>query len=358
MSKLLIYGANGYTGQLIAAAAKTQQLDFAIAGRNAEAINQLAAQLGCDGLVFGLDSVDVIAQHLSPFNIVIHCAGPFSVTAEPMLQACLQSQTHYLDITGEISVFERAQALSEDAKNANVVLCPGVGFDVIPTDCVASQLKQRMPDAERLTLGFDSSSGLSPGTAKTSVEGLGQGGKVRQNGVIQSVPLAYKCRTIDFGNGAKNAMTIPWGDVSTAYYSTGIPNIEVYIPISPRRAKSLRRLNWIRWLLALAPVQNYLKRKMVQTSKGPNAEQRAALKTFVWGEVCNANGDCLTARITTANGYELTYLGALEVAKFMQSYRGEGGAFTPSTLIDNQLVERIPGSSAMEFTASSGTPGA
>ena len=124
------------------------------------------------------------------------------------MAACLATHAHYLDITGEISVFEHSRTLDAAARAAGIVVCPGVGFDVIPTDCVAAALKAALPDATQLALGFDSRSGFSPGTAKTSVEGLAQGGKVRKDGRIISVPLAYKTRRIDFGDGEKLAMTI------------------------------------------------------------------------------------------------------------------------------------------------------
>ncbi|NVJ59835.1 MAG: saccharopine dehydrogenase NADP-binding domain-containing protein [Gammaproteobacteria bacterium] len=349
-SKVMVYGANGYTGELIVAEAVKHQIKPIVAGRNKSAIETIANSHSLESRIFDLSDTATVAEQLADIDIVIHCAGPFSATAKPMMEACLQSKTHYTDITGEIAVFELAQHFSEQAKQKGIVICPGVGFDVIPTDCLASQLKEKMPDATHLALGFDSGSGLSPGTAKTSVEGLGQGGKVRKDGKIIQVPLAYKCRTIDFGNGSKNGVTIPWGDVSTAYHSTSIPNIEVYIPVSPRRAKSMKRLNLIRWLLGLSFVQNYMKKKIVQKSKGPNETQRKKLITYVWGEVKNDKGDMITGRITTANGYEVTYLGAVEVARFLAEYQGPGGAFTPSKLIDNQLVNRLAGSSDVVFS--------
>src|SRR3990172_9343481 len=169
--------------------------------------------------------------------------------ATSMMTACLAKRAHYLDITGEIGVFEHARTLDAAARAAGIVICPGVGFDVIPTDCVAAALKAALPEATYLALGFDSRSGFSPGTAKTSVEGLAQGGKVRQDGRIVSAPLAYKTRRIDFGDGEKLAMTIPWGDVSTAYATSGILNIEVYIPGSPAMVARARRVNRLRWLL-------------------------------------------------------------------------------------------------------------
>ena len=215
--KWMIYGANGYTGELIARAAVSRGLKPVLAGRSRDKVQALARELGLEARVFSLeDEVRLLAQ-IKGHDLVLHCAGPFSATAAPMMEACLRANAHYLDITGEIAVFEHAQSLNDRARAAGVVICPGVGFDVVPTDCVAAALKNAMPDATHLALGFDSRSSISPGTAKTSIEGMTQGGKVRRDGKIISVPLAYRVRRIDFGAGEKLAMTIPWGDVSTAW---------------------------------------------------------------------------------------------------------------------------------------------
>jgi short subunit dehydrogenase-like uncharacterized protein len=261
-----------------------------------------------------------------------------------MMDACLQAKAHYLDITGEIAVFELAQSKNAQAQQAGVVLCPGVGFDVIPTDCVAAALKKALPDATHLALGFDSRSGFSPGTAKTSVEGLAQGGKVRRDGKIVTVPLAAKVRRIDFGDGEKLAMTIPWGDVSTAYHSTGIPNIEVFIPGSPAMIANAKRANYFRWLLGLGFVQDLIKSRIANTVKGPSEEVRAKLPTHVWGEATNAKGEKKTARIRTANGYSLTVTGSLAVVDFLLKNKPAGGSYTPSKLVGADLVTLLPDS--------------
>lgn len=345
----IIYGANGYTGELIAREAVKQGLKPTLAGRSLNKIEPLARELGLKAIAFSLDNKNTIAQHIQNHTLVLHCAGPFSATAEPMINACLQANAHYLDITGEIAIFELAQQLNRAAQAAGVVLCPGVGFDVIPTDCLAAALKDALPDATHLALGFDSRTGFSPGTAKTSIEGLAQGGKIRRNGIIETVPLAYKVRRIDFGNGKKDAMTIPWGDVSTAYYSTGIPNIEVYLPGSPRMIKSAQRANYIRPLLGLTWVQTLIKKRISKTVAGPNQEERATLPTYVWGEATNASGEIKTARIKTANAYSLTVTGALTVAKHLLEHTPAGGAYTPSQLMGKRLVELLPGSETIEI---------
>lgn len=345
----MIYGANGYTGELIAREAQARGLRPVLAGRSPRKIEALARELGLESRVFDLANVDASASQLAGISVVLHCAGPFSATSAPMLEACLMSKTHYLDISGEITVFEHAQALNSRAQQQGIVICPGVGFDVIPTDCVAAALKAALPDATQLALGFDSRSGFSPGTAKTSVEGLAQGGRVRRNGKIVQVPLAFKTRKIDFGDGEKLAMSIPWGDVSTAFYTTGIPNIEVYIPGSPRLIANARRANHFRWLLGLKPVQDLLKKRIGSSVKGPDADTRERMPTYVWGEARNAKGATKTARIRTANGYSLTVTGSLAVVDHLLKHDPKGGSYTPAKLVGADLVTRLPGSGKLEI---------
>lgn len=347
--KWMIYGANGYTGELIAREACRRGMKPVLAGRSKTAVTAIATELSLECRCFGLDDSAAMAQGLEGIDLVLHCAGPFSATARPMIEACLSAQIHYLDITGEIAVFEYAQSQQERARLANCVLCPGVGFDVIPTDCVAAALREALPDATHLALGFDTRSGFSPGTAKTSVEALAQGGKVRRDGRIVAVPLAYGVRRIDFGDGEKLAMTIPWGDVSTAWHTTGIPNIEVYVPASPRMISSARLANSMRWLLGRPLVQRRLKQRIGNKLRGPNLEQRDQLPTFVWGEVRNDAGAVRTARIKTANGYSLTVSGSLAVVEHLSQTTPAGGTYTPSRLLGAHLIKRLPGSGELHL---------
>ena len=349
LRRWMIYGANGYTGELIAREAVRRGLKPILAGRNRASVEALAAALGLEAHVFGLED-EALADQLQGCVLVLHCAGPFSATAAPMMEACLRAGAHYLDITGEIAVFEHAQSLAGRAQAAGVVLCPGVGFDVIPTDCVAAALKAALPDAMHLALGFDSRSSFSPGTAKTSVEGLAQGGKVRRDGKIITVPLAYEVRRIDFGDGEKDAMTIPWGDVSTAYYTTGIPNVRVFIPGSPNMIANARRANHFRWLLGFSLVQKIIKARIANTVKGPSADRRERMPSYVWGEAVNARGEKKTARIRTANGYSLTITGSLAVVDYLMQNKPAGGAYTPAKLVGADLVTRLPGSGPLQIT--------
>ena len=214
----MIYGANGFSARLAVDEAIKRGLSPILAGRS-QSVAKLAKEKGLQSRIFSLSSVNEVASQIKGMSVVANCAGPFSKTAETMIQACIQAKVHYIDITGEISVYDYANQCDKKALSAGIVLCPGVGSDVIPTDCLAAYLKDRLPNATQLTMAWHTQgSKASKGTAKTSAEGLFSGGKVRKNGKIKKVPLAYKERIIDFGIGKFNAMTIPWGDVFTAYH--------------------------------------------------------------------------------------------------------------------------------------------
>lgn len=341
----MIYGANGYSGELIARQARESGLTPVLAGRNPDKVQGLAAVLGLEYRIFSLDNMSDIVENLKDMHLVLHCAGPFSATSAPMLAGCTLSKTHYLDITGEIEVFEYAHARDTSAKTAGILVCPGVGFDVIPTDCMAAALKDALPDAHKLLLGFDSPASVSAGTAKSSLEGLVKGGKIRQNGKIRSVPLNHIITRINFGNGEKTAVTIPWGDVSTAYYTTGIPNIEVYMPVSPRAARLAGLVRWTTPLLGLSPIERGLKSLIEKRIKGPSARAREKSVSYIWGNLQNEHGESRTGYLKTANGYDVTVHGSLGVVRKLLAEKVTPGCITPARLMGKAYISTLPGSS-------------
>ena len=350
-AKWMIYGANGYTGHLIAVEAKRRGLKPVLAGRSADPIHRLAAELGLPAQIFDLSDIVSSTAALLEIAVVVNCAGPFTATSGPMIKACLKSRTHYLDITGEIEVFVAAQRRQEDAKSAGVVICSGVGFDVIPTDCIAAVLKEALPDATHLVLAFDAGGPMSPGTARTMAESLrfGQrGGRVRRNGMIAEVPLAHSWRRVDFEGGSATAISIAWGDIATAWFSTGIPNIETCVKVPFAIAIAGPALNWVRPLFASAPGQRVL-HQLAKRSRGPNEKELRMGRSRLWGEVRNAAGEKRTARLETANGYWLTVNGTLMAVDFLLKNALPGGYYTPGMLMGSRCVEQLPGSTLIRI---------
>lgn len=339
----MIYGANGYTGELIAREAVARGMRPILAGRNQAKVERLAAELKLDSHIFGLESAASIAAELKGVKLVLLTAGPFSATSQPMVQGCIEAGAHYLDITGEIDVFEQVHGRDQDAREAGVVLCPGVGFDVIPTDCVAAALKEALPDAIELSLGFDTTVSLSPGTMKTTLESAPQGGRVRRHGKLLHVPLGHEVRRIDFGRGERLAVAVPWGDVSTAFHTTGIPNITVFVPASRLSILGMKLGNVFGPLMNLSVVQGALAGLVSLLVKGPDEAARARMPAYVWGEAVNARGERRTARVQTANGYSLTIPGALAVTRHLLEHDAPGGFITPSRLMGSRLLSQLAG---------------
>jgi short subunit dehydrogenase-like uncharacterized protein len=340
--KWMIYGASGYTGELIAREAQKRNLQPVLAGRDQPVISSLARELGCEFRIFTLDSPAYMIDAVSQVDLVLHCAGPFSATSEPMVNACLASKTHYLDITGEIEVFESIRRQHEFAVKRGIFLMPGVGFDVVPTDCLALNLKKFLPDATHLALAFDAQGRPSKGTAQTTIEGLKVGGRVREDGIVKNVPLAHKVREIPFSHEVKLAATIPWGDVSTAYYTTGIPNIEVYKAFPKSDITKMKLARPFRPILGSNAVQRYLKNK-IANHRGPDVVERVNTKCHIWGEVTNAAGETKSAQMVTPNGYVVTVHAALGIVEYLLKYDIETGVRTPAEVMGEHFVRTLPG---------------
>ncbi|MHB9288313.1 saccharopine dehydrogenase family protein [Halobacteriales archaeon Cl-PHB] len=339
---VILYGAYGYTGELIARRAADRGVDLTLAGRNAEKLRPLGDDLGFETRAFAVED-DAAEAALADHAVCLNCAGPFAETYRPLVETCLETGTDYLDITGEIEVFEAIHALGDRASDRGVTLLPGVGFDVVPTDCLAAHLHDRLPEADELALAFDGSGGSSAGTTRTMLRNLDAGGAVRRHGRIKSVPLAWRSQKIDFGDGPRSTVTIPWGDVSTAYHSTGIENVEVYMAMHPKSIRRMRYLRYVTPVLGLDPVQRLVERFAVDDYEGPDAETRATTEAQVWGRVRTDDGDWAVSRLRTPNSYDLTVETVLAAARRTQAGEAPVGFQTPSSAFGADFVLEVDG---------------
>ena len=342
-----MYGAYGYTGRLVVERAVACGLSPVVAGRRRGPTRAVADDHGLAARVFDLEDPETVADAVADAAVVCNCAGPFVHTAEPLVEACLAAGTDYCDVTGEIGVFETLAGYDDAAREAGVTVLPGVGFDVVPTDALAAHLADRLPTATRLSLGFQGLGGVSPGTAHTAVDSLGAGGTVRRDGHLQSVPLAHDRRWIDFGRGRTRAAAIPWGDVSTAYHTTGIENVTVYVAQPGAVSRLLRAGSRLAPLADAAPVQSLLHGLVDRFVDGPDERDRETGRTYVWG--CVTDGDTsVTARLRTPETYRFTAHSAVAVAERIADgapagFQTPAGAFGPevvSTVAGVEWVER------------------
>jgi short subunit dehydrogenase-like uncharacterized protein len=342
-SRFLVYGAYGYTGELVCDEALRLGLSPWVAGRDPERLRAMAEPRGLRHRALSLDDSTGLDQALSEVDVVLHCAGPFSKTFRPMLESCLRTGTHYLDITGEWQVFQAAAECDGAAREAEIMVMPGVGFDVVPSDCLAAYLHGKLPDATALSLGFQMVGRASRGTRRTALEGLTGRGYVRRQGALRSVPAAWLTRTIDFGRGPRMATTIPWGDIVTAWHTTGIPDIEVFMAAPPSAVRTLKMSRWLGPLLQTGFVQKRMQRKIERSPAGPDADQRAKGRSLLWGEIRNDAGDRFVARLSGPEGYSLTAATAIRIVQRVLAGELETGFHTPGGHYGADFILEVEG---------------
>lgn len=338
---IILYGAYGYTGRLIAQECIDRGLHIILAGRSEKLLKAQSSETGYPFYVVDLSNSVALRALLLKGFVVIHCAGPFQFTAQVMVEMCLETGTHYIDITGEYQVFEMLATYDARAKEAGITILPGTGFDVVPSDCLALYLKTKLPSANRLELAFTSSGGLSRGTARTMVHGLGTGSVIRKDGVLVHIPLGKKIMKVDFGEGTLSCINIPWGDVSTAWHSTGIPNIEVYTAVSDAAIRGVRLTRHFEWLLKTKWVRNLLLSIVDRKIKGPRPETLKAGRSLLWGRVKDASGIIAAARIETLSGYKLTSMTSVLIAESILKGHFKRGFQTPASAYGPDLILQI-----------------
>ncbi|MGH9028636.1 MAG: saccharopine dehydrogenase family protein, partial [Acidimicrobiales bacterium] len=336
----MIYGAYGSTGRLITALAAERGEMPLLAGRDERRLANLAEMFELDHRTFDLSDQKASRDALWGVQTVALCAGPFSATSRPMVDACLSAGTNYLDITGEIDVFEDVLARAEQARRAGVSLLPGAGFDVVPSDCLASLLARAHPGATSLSLAIRMTGGASPGTAKTMVESLGNHGRARVGGTIGPVPSGRRRRRVPFRDGESDALAIAWGDVSTAYHSTGIGDVTVYAALPRAFAPLSGVLNVSGPVLRSFTVKSVL-RRVAGRVPGPSAQTRSTSGGELWGEARSEDGVRATGSITTPNGYDLTADAVVRIAAGMSTGRVAPGAWTPSGALGADFVREL-----------------
>jgi short subunit dehydrogenase-like uncharacterized protein len=346
----MIYGAYGYTGVLVAEEAVRRGHRPLLAGRSAEKLAPLASRLGLESVVLDLSDGAAMARALEKVALVFHAAGPFVDTSDAMIRACLETGTSYVDITGELSVFHNTFTYDDAAKKKNVVLMSGVGFDVVPTDCMARYLSEKVPGATELEIAIAGLGKFSAGTAKSMFDGMIVGGQARRDGKLVSIPIGRDVRRVRFADKERSVMAIPWGDLETAYRTTGIPNITTYMAL-PKNMISASQSTWriqdalaplTRKVLAAAPVKRAVVRFLEAKVAGPDEKARARGGSQIWAKVTDARGRSAEAWLESIDGYAFTAVAGVRSVEKIFAH-GPAGALTPALAFGADFALEIEG---------------
>lgn len=341
----MIYGATGYTGQLVIEEALRRGHRPIIAGRNPEKLKALAEKYSLEYAAFALEDVNTIVEAIADMDIVYHAAGPFTLTSEPMIRACLATNTHYLDITGEINDFERSYRYDDAARKNEIAIISGVGFDVIPSDCLALSVAAQVPDATHLETGIIGFAGASAGTTKTALEMLPVSWWSRQNGNLVNSYFGDKTATLSVPNGKSYfAVSVPWGDLSVAYRSTGIPNITSYMAVN----RVLVALGRIAYPIGKAVLKNeailaFAENLVERFAIPPSQNARETDKSYIWAKAINREtGQSAEAWLETLEPYQYTAKVAVLVIEAIAE-RQLIGALTPAQAFGADFTMQVEG---------------
>ena len=341
--RLLIYGATGFTGRLIAHRAKSDGFDVVLAGRHPDGLRTLSKTLKLPWRAVSLDVPGDLDAALQDVDVVLHVAGPFSVTARPMLLACLRNCTHYLDVTGEIGVFQDLHNFHTEACGRGVMIMPGVGFVVLASDCLAAYLSAKLPNIQHLRIAFSLPEFFSRGTLRTMVSMVREQVTIRRSGHLTSIPVGRLERMFDFGEGPRLSTAVNWADVYTAYFTTGIPNIEVYAGAGPLERGLYQLCSWLAEPMQLAPWQWLLELQANTWHEGPSKEQRANASRVICAEAEDGWRRQVCARLYTQDGYDFTVESALAVSKRVLDGHFETGFQTPAGVYGSELLLSFQG---------------
>ncbi len=347
----MLYGAYGFTGRLLVAEAVRRGHRPVLAGRNAAKLATLGAQYDLDWLALDLDYAERLNKTVERFKLVFHAAGPFIHTSEPMIRACLVGKTHYVDITGEIPVYENTFAHHAEAEARGVALLSGAGYDIVPSDCLARYVADQLPGATRLETAVVALSNVTSGTVKSGLVNMHDylgGSLTRRDGRLTPLPLGAGRRKVRFSDGRERTVTpFPWGDLVTAYHTTGIPTITSYLALPP--VPGLRLFGGpASRVLGLPVVQRLAARAATLTFEGPDEEAMRKGRTYLWARAAADDGRAAEAWLETGEVYRFTAMAGVRVVERLLAARTRGapalsGALTPAGAFGADFVLDIEG---------------
>jgi len=344
MKNFMVYGSYGYTGNLIVEQAAKAGFKPLLAGRDESQVRAQAEKFNLEYRAFSIENAAVLDAALMEVDAVLHCAGPFVLTFRQMAEACIRTKRHYVDISGEIEGFEALAAMSEEANHAGVMLLPGGGFDVVPSDCLIAYTAGKLTSATHLELYIKSiGSGVSRGTARSGIENMQREGRIRRDGKIVSVPNLWGIKEIDFGRGPSRLVSMGWGDVSTAYHSTGIPNVTVYMNFPKAMTNMMSMTRYFGFILYTRTARNFIKWLIGKfLAPGPSRKQNKNGMSLLIAEVTDGK-QTARAKLKTPEAYYLTALTSVEIMKRILNNDLKTGFQTPSKVYGADFILQFAG---------------
>ncbi|QXC52904.1 saccharopine dehydrogenase NADP-binding domain-containing protein (plasmid) [Agrobacterium salinitolerans] len=318
MTKLMIYGATGYTGRMAAEHAIAAGTPIVLGGRSEATLAKLASKLGVEYRAFGLDDDAAIGTVLAGISVLLNCAGPFMRTADALMKASIRNGVHYLDTAAELDSYRLAEALDDEAKAAGVMLMPGGGGSVAMLGSLAGHGVERVSKPRKIRIVLHVAGGLSRGSAISATENLTVETLKRVHGAL--TPAEVDIETFDFGKGGVDCFRVTLPDLITIWRATGVPDIETFVHVTGD--------GFSQGDLSLLP-------------DGPSEEERLANRYQALVEVTDDQGQVVRSLLDTVNGYTFTAMAAAEAGRRILASEACPGFQTPAGLFGNGFAQTI-----------------
>jgi short subunit dehydrogenase-like uncharacterized protein len=315
----MIYGATDYTGRMAAEHAKAARTPLVLAGRSEESLSRLAAELGIEYRVFGLDDTVAVDKGLADISVLLNCAGPFLRTAEALMRASLRNGVHYLDTAAELDSYRLAEDLDDEAKAAGIMLMPGGGGSVAMLGSLAGHAVGKVRAPRKIRIALHVAGGLSRGSAISAIENVTTQTLARIDGRLVSAP-AEGIRKFNFGKGGVDCFPVTLPDLITIWRSTGVPNVETFVHVTGD--------GFPQGDVSLLP-------------DGPSEDERLANRYQAAVEVTDADGHVSHSRLDTVNGYTFTAMAAAEAGRRVLGGEFRPGFQTPAALFGSGFAQAI-----------------
>jgi len=335
--RALLYGATGYTGREVAQRL-AGGLELVLAGRDEARVRALALSLDLPWRAFDLVDVGRIAEALSDIDVVLHAAGPFELTAGPMIDACLATRTHYLDLAGEWTVFHDAMALDAAARAAGVMVMPGVGLTIVATDCLLALAKATWPDTERLRLGISRAQVITRGSVASASRLLSPDVLIRRGGELVTVPAASLTHAFDFGNGLRETVALSWADVVTGGFTTGVGDIEVYSELDWGQRASFRASALAMRLTGVGAWRQAAGAFAAAWPSKPSEEARRDARFVMVAEALDPWRRTRRLRMRTLDGYSVSVATAAAAVERVLAGDASPGFETPARVFGPRFI--------------------
>ncbi|NRB41299.1 MAG: saccharopine dehydrogenase NADP-binding domain-containing protein [Pseudomonadales bacterium] len=317
MKMWMIYGANGFLGQLIVAEAVRRGYQPILAGRNDKALMLLADTYDLEYRVFDLQHQKIIKDQLHDVVLLLNCAGPFMQTADALRTAAIAKGCHYLDVSAETAVNQQSLACDNQAIESGSVILPALGFYSVVADVLVHRLLEQHAEISRVKLIYTGQPFYSRGMQKT---------------------LFFL-----FLQGTVNAKKLPYAllqaDKGMCMYSSGLNEISLYQESCHSVFRKYRWMGILKPILKTALIQRFIENQMDKRRENKCSDTLTRnIQITAQGYIAGDNSGRLEHKMEVAESFSFSVFSTLMAVEHVLADKLMPGAYSPSQALDIDAV--------------------